>query len=124
MKDEAQTILTDYDNPSVMVSKLTDYAKSPHNLLYNSLIGCKEQCPFCREQCELTDENHLDSGKPHYTEVHRPQCLGTYTYIENKKLVLKICKCDISHEGNSHFRNADTNELTLTKSTKRFTLNG
>ena len=67
LKDEAQTILADYDNPSLVVPKLTDSVKSPHNVLYNSLIGCKEQCPFCKEQCELTDENHLDAKKPHYT---------------------------------------------------------
>ena len=77
-------------------------------VLYNSLIGCKEQCPFCKEQCELTDENHLDSGKPHYTEIHRPKCLGGYTYVKNKKLVFDTCTLAI--ETDACFRNSDTNQ--------------
>jgi len=57
----------------------------------------------------LTDENHLDAGKPHYTEIHRPQCLGTYIQVDNNKLVLRICTHDVSPEFNFMFRNADTN---------------
>ena len=109
LQDEAETILAEYSNVNSMVSKLMDSERSPHNVMYNSLIGCKEQCPFCKEQCELTDENHLDSGKPHYTEIHRPQCLGRYTYLENKKLVLDLCTKNVNPEGNYTFRNADTN---------------
>jgi len=109
LTNEAQTILADYDDASLIVPKLIDSPKSPHNLLYNSLIGCKAQCPFCKEQCELTDENHPASGKPHYTEIHRPQCLGTYTYEHTKQVVLKICTCDVNPESNTTFRNADTN---------------
>jgi len=109
LKDEAQTILAEYDDPSMIIPKLTDSAKSPHNVLYNSLIGCKEQCPFCKEQCELTDENHLDSDKPHYTEIHRPQCLGGYVNLKTNKLALEICTHDVNPEANYTFQNAATN---------------
>jgi len=108
LKDESKKILLDIKNVHATVEKLTNSAKSPHNVLYNSLIGCKEQCPFCKEQCELTDEYHLDSGKPHYTEIHRPRCLGKYTYIEGNKLVLKICTHAVNPEANYTFRNAKT----------------
>jgi len=109
LKDESKKILLDIKDVQATVTKLTDSAKSPHNLLYNSLIGCKEQCPFCKEQCELTDENHLESGKPHYTEIHRPQCLGKYQYTSNRKMVLKICTHDVNPEANYTFKNAATN---------------
>ena len=109
LKDESKTILLGVKNVRETVAKLTDSTKSPHNVLYNSLIGCKEQCPFCKEQCELTDENHLDSGKPHYTEIHRPRCLGKYHHSDNNKLVLKVCTNAVNPEANHSFRNADTN---------------
>ena len=108
LKDESKKILLDIKNVRGTIEKLTDSAKSPHNVLYNSLIGCKEQCPFCKEQCELTDENHLDSGKPHYTEIHRPRCLGSYVHTSNNKLVLKICTHAVNPEANYTFKNAKT----------------
>ena len=109
LKMESELILADYKNTNESIEKLTtESAKSPHMVLYNSLIGCKEQCPFCKEQCELTDENHLESGKPHYTEIHRPKCLGGYTYVKNKKLVFDTCTFAI--ESDASFRNSDTNQ--------------
>ena len=109
LKNESAIILADFKNTPASIEKLTsESTKSPHMVLYNSLIGCKEQCPFCKEQCELTDENHLDSGKPHYTEIHRPKCLGGYTYVKNKKLVFDTCTLAI--ESDASFRNADTNQ--------------
>ena len=108
LKNESEIILADYKNTSASVEKLiNESTKSPHMVLYNSLIGCKEQCPFCKEQCELTNENHLDSKKPHYTEIHRPKCLGRLTYEKTKQLVFETCIAGI--EGKDSFRNHDTN---------------
>ena len=102
------------------VEKLTESAKSPHNVLYNSLIGCKEQCPFCKEQCELTDESHLDAGKPHYTEIHRPSCLGRYVYSSDNKLIFTICTKVVNPDADYTFRNAHTNnEFHLYKEYKK-----
>ena len=109
LKNEREIILSEFkDTPASIETLTSESTKSPHIVLYNSLIGCKEQCPFCKEQCELTDENHLDSKKPHYTEIHRPKCLGGYTYIKNKKLVFNTCTLAI--ESDASFRNADTNQ--------------
>ena len=109
LKTESEFILCDYKNTQLSIAKLTNKsAKSPHMVLYSSLIGCKEQCPFCKEQCELTDKNHLDSGKPHYTEIHRPKFLCGYTDVKNKKLVFDTCTLAV--ESNASFRNADTNQ--------------
>ena len=104
--DESKNILGHIKS---VYSRLTDSVNSPHKTLYKSLIGCKAQCPFCNEQCELTDENHLDSGKPHYTEIHRPRCLGGYTYDGGNQLVLKVCTHAVNPEGDYKFKNADTN---------------
>ena len=113
-------ILTDFKDVPSTVEKLTESAKSPHNVLYNSLIGCKEQCPFCKEQCELTDESHLDAGKPHYTEIHRPSCLGRYVYSSDNKLVFTICTKVVNPDTDYTFRNADTNnEFHLYKEYKK-----
>ena len=109
LDNEREVILSGYKNTSESIAKFTtDSKNSPHVVLYNSLIGCTEQCPFCKEQCELTDENHLESGKPHYTEIHRPKCLGRYTYVRNKKLVFNTCTLAI--ETDAAFRNSDTDQ--------------
>lgn len=109
LNNEASNILKSFEDINKMLSKVTESAESPHLVLYNSLVGCKEQCPFCSEQCELTDEDHLtgENPRPHYTEIHRPKCLGGYTYITNNQLVLDICTKAI--ESDATFRNADTN---------------
>jgi len=110
LKNESETILSEFKSTHKIITKLTaESANSSHLVLYNSLIGCKEQCPFCQEQCELTNENHLELGKPHYTEIHRPRCLGGYTYIKDSKLVLETCVKAIESDSAS-FKNADTND--------------
>ena len=106
LKNESEAILSDFKKTDASIAKLTtESPNSPHMLLCNSLIGCTKQCPFCKEQCEITDENHVKSN-PHYTEIHRPQCLGKFTHKKDGKLVFKLCTEDI--EGTSSFRNADT----------------
>ena len=110
LKKEADSILNSFKHLNTSLHKITDSVVSPHLVLYNSLIGCKEQCPFCKEQCELTDEDHLigDNPRPHYIEIHRPSCLGKFTYKKNKKLVLDVCTKAIESD-TACFRNADTN---------------
>ena len=108
LKSESETVLNGFKRTHASIAKLCESSNSPHILLFNSLIGCKEQCPFCKEQCELTDENHLESKKPHYTEIHRPKCLGGYTYVKNNKLVFDTCIQAIDND--TSFRNSDTNQ--------------
>ena len=93
-------------------SKLSDIAKwttSPHIILCSSLIGCTAQCPFCGEQCEITDPNHVACGKDHFTNIHRPSCLGTYRWNESRKLVLDLCTVKIESNRWS-FKNPDTKD--------------
>ena len=58
-------------------------------IICDNVAGCCEQCPFCKEQCEITDKDH--KGHDHFCELHRPQCLGTYRWEKSQKMVLDIC---------------------------------
>ena len=62
--------------------------KQPCDILSDALMGCCEQCPFCKEQCELTDPHH--PGK-HFIELHRPACLGGIKFSFSRELVLDVC---------------------------------
>ena len=78
----------------------------PHVLLHSQLIGCCEQCPFCKEQCDCTIEGHDVS---HRAQQHRSQCLGGYRYLSTQKMVIPICS---SLVGSDHqtFRNEATKQ--------------
>jgi len=106
IRKEEEIILAEYKNPGSKSAQVTDWDRSPHIFLYTSLQGCKMQCPFCKEQCEYTDEDHIKSGKVHFTEIHRPQCLGRYTFQKSKKLVLDECTELV--ESDRKFCNEDT----------------
>ena len=108
LMEEKDTILQDLKDQSTDIGKVTEWKNPPHLVLCNTLIGCTEQCPFCKEQCELTDPDHLALGKVHFTETHRLQCLGRYTWVANKSLVLETCTELI--ESDKMFSNHDTNE--------------
>lgn len=73
-------------DPNSKFSDITESNNSPHLMLCSTLIGCTEQCPFCREQCELTDANHAECGKDHFTNIHRPQCLRKYRWHKSNEL--------------------------------------
>ena len=79
--------------------------RRPYDILSESLVGCCEQCPFCKEQCEY-DKDH-DESVQHSAELHRPECLGGYRWINSGEMVLTICTSSVASE--AKFRNRDTN---------------
>ena len=107
LAQEEEKIMKKITNPNSDISNVTEWRTSPHLMLCESVIGCTEQCPFCGEQCELTDPNHAACGKDHFINIHRPQCLGRFTWHDSKKLVLDLCTYSI--ESDCRFKNADTN---------------
>ena len=111
--EEENTIIQDFRNQLAEISNITEWRNPPHLILCNTLIGCTEQCPFCKEHCEFTDPDHfaLGKGKVHFTETHRLQCLGRYTWVNDSSLVLETCTELI--ETNKRFRNHDTNEVSI-----------
>ena len=105
---EEERIINVIADPHSKFSDISKWTTPPHVLLCESFIGCIERCPFCGEQCEITDSNHLQCGKDHYIHIHRPQCLGKFTWHISQKLVLDLCTFSVESENS--FRNQDTNE--------------
>lgn len=60
----------------------------PYFILYDSLKGCGETCPFCSEQCERGFQH---DNLPHAITQHRPQCLGRYKLAKTNAMVLQTC---------------------------------
>lgn len=106
LSKEKRNIMKAFQNPDAEIAKVTEWDQPPHILLYDTLVGCKDQCPFCKEQCEYTDGNH--EGKCHFSEIHRPQCLGTYRWTGTQKMVLDTCTALI--ESDKTFKNVDTDD--------------
>lgn len=87
--------------------QMTDVWKPPpHEVLFDEVAGCTAQCPFCRAQCELTNDNHSESVK--HSVQHRPQCLGGYCFVSSQVMCLDICTLAVTTDDT--FRNNDTNQ--------------
>ncbi|XP_030609739.1 interferon-induced very large GTPase 1-like [Archocentrus centrarchus] len=69
--------------------KLQRLHVQPQNELFNKLIGCGKQCPFCKASCDA--EVHTE----HSVSLHRPQGLGRYTWNVTNKLVTDICSSSV-----------------------------
>ena len=108
LTEQEEKIMERIVDPNSKFSDITKWNTSPHITLCDSLIGCTAQCPFCKEQCELTDSNHVECGKDHFIQIHRPECLGKYTWDKTKQLVLDLCTYSV--DSDNRFRNADTND--------------
>ena len=91
------------DFQSSPFSKMDSWSKHPYDILYDTLRGCCEQCPFCKEQCELTTRDH---GCKHSIEIHRPICLGGYRKVSTGEMVLDICSSRVASD--ISFRNHKT----------------
>ncbi|XP_072232485.1 up-regulator of cell proliferation-like [Leuresthes tenuis] len=61
------------------------------NELFNRVIGCGKQCPFCKVPCEAGGKGHTE----HFASLHRPKGLGTYRWDGTKKLVCDICSSSV-----------------------------
>ena len=107
LKTLEMKVMNKIEEPSSKFSQISAWNRSPQSLLCEHLYGCCAQCPFCGEQCELTDADHVSSGKDHYAKIHRPQCLNKYTWVRSRELVLDICT--VSVESEAEFQNEDTN---------------
>ena len=82
------------------------HVQPTHVTLYAQISGCLSQCPFCKAQCELTN-NHPTSGTIKHSTQHRPECLGRYRWEKDNTMVLDICTSLVA--GDCRFRNDDTN---------------
>uniref|UniRef100_A0A3Q4G3Y5 Si:dkey-85k7.12 n=1 Tax=Neolamprologus brichardi TaxID=32507 RepID=A0A3Q4G3Y5_NEOBR len=67
--------------------KLQHVHVQPQNELFNKLIGCGKQCPFCNVPCNAGGGGHTE----HFAALHRPQGLGEYNVDKTQELVTGIC---------------------------------
>ena len=81
---------SEFTNARSIISTLNCRANPPKDILYDRLIGCTAKCPFCQEQCDVTATRGSHSGY-HSVSFHRPKCLGKYSYVNSKNLILDIC---------------------------------
>ena len=107
LKKAQEDTVKETEKQNSELANISKWDQPPHVLLSSTLTGCKESCPFCREQCECTDENHIsEDGNCHFTNLHRPECLGRITWVGSGKLALEICSESI--ESDAKFRSSET----------------
>ena len=96
--------LTSFQTPrTCRVLDMSTWTKHPAETIRDTIAGCCEQCPFCKEQCEETNSNH--SGY-HHCSLHQPQGLGGYRQ-DSDKMVTEICTELVGTD--QRFRCSDTN---------------
>ncbi|XP_061595286.1 interferon-induced very large GTPase 1-like [Cololabis saira] len=83
--------------------KLEHLRVNPQAELFNRVVGCGKQCPFCKVPCEAGGGEH----KEHHASLHRPQGLGNYRWDDSKKLIADICTSLVISDG--RFRCSETN---------------
>ncbi|KAM4564534.1 up-regulator of cell proliferation-like isoform 2-T2 [Fundulus diaphanus] len=83
--------------------KLTKLNVKPQNELFNRVIGCGKQCPFCKISCDAGGEAHSE----HFAALHRPQGLGQYRWDHSGKLITDICSSLVISD--KYFRCSATN---------------
>ncbi|XP_061565673.1 interferon-induced very large GTPase 1-like isoform X2 [Cololabis saira] len=67
--------------------KLENLRVNPQTELFNRVVGCGKQCPFCKVPCEAGGDKHKD----HFASLHRPEGLGNSRWDSSKKLVTDMC---------------------------------
>uniref|UniRef100_A0A3Q4GYG9 VLIG-type G domain-containing protein n=1 Tax=Neolamprologus brichardi TaxID=32507 RepID=A0A3Q4GYG9_NEOBR len=88
---------------SAFEMKLQHLHVNPQNELFNKLIGCGKQCPFCKAPCDAGGKVHTE----HFASLHRPKGLGRYKWDSTKNLVTDICSSSVISE--NRFCCNDTN---------------
>lgn len=92
--EEMEQILKEQLKKVSFMQKLWKLKMKPQDELFKRVFGCGNQCPFCKAPCEAGGEAHSE----HCASVHRPQGLGFYIYVHDKKLVTSICSTDVHSE--------------------------
>ncbi|XP_023202514.1 up-regulator of cell proliferation-like [Xiphophorus maculatus] len=86
VKDMAEALGTDIQNRP-FETKLSHLHVKPHVELFNRVIGCGQQCPFCAVPCDAGGKLHTE----HFASLHRPQGLGEHRWEGTEQLMTDIC---------------------------------
>ncbi|XP_036002936.1 up-regulator of cell proliferation-like [Fundulus heteroclitus] len=68
-------------------NKITHLRLKAKNELFNRVIGCGKQCPFCKVPCDAGGKAHAK----HFAALHRPQGVGRYRWDHSQTLSTDIC---------------------------------
>ncbi|XP_034004706.1 interferon-induced very large GTPase 1-like isoform X2 [Trematomus bernacchii] len=112
VKEMAQALREKFKETNIQI-KLQNLQVNPQSELFNTLIGCGKQCPFCQAPCDAGVTAHIE----HSTSLHRPQALGRYRWDQTHKLVIDICSSSVNSDKRFHCR-ATNDELLPYKSYK------
>ena len=75
---------------TVNCEEMNRWKNRPHDYFAKTLIGCCEQCPFCKEQCDF-GEHGADVNVKHKVGLHRPDCLGGAWRVDKKEMTINMC---------------------------------
>ena len=84
------------DLEGIQYSTMIAFGVTPHDEIFDQVVGCTQQCPFCKAQCEHTNDTHPNSVK--HSVEHRPQCLGGYHWKSDQTMILDICTALVSSD--------------------------
>ncbi|KAK1890278.1 Interferon-induced very large GTPase 1 [Dissostichus eleginoides] len=87
VKEMAQTLREKFKKTNIQ-TKLQSLHVNPQNELFNKLIGCGKQCPFCASPCEAGGTGQHE----HFTSLHRPQALGQYRLQTGNGILTSVTK--------------------------------
>uniref|UniRef100_A0A3Q4GYF1 Si:dkey-85k7.12 n=1 Tax=Neolamprologus brichardi TaxID=32507 RepID=A0A3Q4GYF1_NEOBR len=102
VNDMPETLRNEFKE-STFEKKLQHLHVNPQNELFNKLIGCGKQCPFCKAPCDAGGKGHTE----HFASLHRPHGLDRYMQGHTQKPVLDTCSSLVISD--KRFRSSDTN---------------
>ncbi|CAI5669309.1 unnamed protein product [Oreochromis niloticus] len=102
VSDMTETLRNNFKQ-STFEMKLEYLYVQPHNELFNKLIGCGKQCPFCNVLCDAGGKAHTE----HFASLHRPSGLGRCSWESTEKLDTEICSSLVISDDSFHC--SDTN---------------
>uniref|UniRef100_A0A672GEU0 Si:dkey-85k7.12 n=1 Tax=Salarias fasciatus TaxID=181472 RepID=A0A672GEU0_SALFA len=86
VNDMKESLINTFKTNSIK-QKLKCLHMQPQDELFQRVIGCGKQCPFCAVPCEAGGEAHTQ----HWASLHRPRGLGRRTWKDTDKLITDIC---------------------------------
>ncbi|XP_062300523.1 interferon-induced very large GTPase 1-like [Scomber scombrus] len=86
VNEMGQALMVTLQEDNIQI-KLKHLHVKPQNELFTKVIGCGQQCPFCKAPCEAGGKQHTE----HWTSLHRPEGLGRYSWDDTENLVIDIC---------------------------------
>ena len=76
------------DNLVLNGKDMETWSQRPYDMIFDRVSGCKAACPFCREPCNNSCNDH---DGDHTVKLHRPVCLGGWRSHHTGIMALNTC---------------------------------